>query len=146
MDPDQIRLRPANPEDVSFLLELRRQTMHPHWLRAGLTLSPEEDMRRVMVRFDSAQIILVDSKPAGLLKVLREGTTWEVKQIQIAPRFQGQGLGTQLLESIVVEARQAGASLNLKVVNTNPARRLYERIGFTVFTQNAHRIEMRLET
>ena len=72
MDPNQIRLRPANTEDVSFLLDLRRQTMHPHWLRAGLTLSPEEDMRLVMARFDSAQIILIDSKPAGLLKVLRE--------------------------------------------------------------------------
>ena len=70
MDPDQIRLRPANPEDVSFFLELRRQTMHPHWLRAGLTVSPEEDMHRVMTRFDSAQIILVGNKPAGLLKSL----------------------------------------------------------------------------
>jgi GNAT superfamily N-acetyltransferase len=146
MNPAQICLRPANQEDVPFLLELRRQTMHPHQLRAGLIPSLEEDMRRILVRFDCAQIILLNNQPVGLLKVSRNRTDWDLRQIQITPSLQGQGFGTQLIQSIIAEARQAGASLQLKVLNANPARRLYERLGFTVRAQNSHRIEMWLET
>jgi GNAT superfamily N-acetyltransferase len=49
-------------------------------------------------------------------------------QIPITPSLQRQGLGTQLIQSIITEARDAGASLKLKVLKTNPARRLYERL------------------
>jgi hypothetical protein len=45
MNPAQICLRLASHEDVPFLLELRRQTMHPHLLASGLIPLLEEDMR-----------------------------------------------------------------------------------------------------
>ena len=59
MHPAQICLRPAIREDVPFLLQLRCQTMHPHLLASGLIPSLEEDMRRVLLRFDCAQVILL---------------------------------------------------------------------------------------
>jgi len=46
---------------------------------------------------------------------------------------------------ISFEARDAGASLKLDVLKANPARRLYERLGFTVIADTAHLFEMRLK-
>jgi ribosomal protein S18 acetylase RimI-like enzyme len=145
MNSAQICLRPAIHEDVPFLLELRRQTMHPHLLASGLIPSLQEDMRRVLFRLDCAQVILLANEPVGLLKVSRDGMDWDLIQIQLAPSLQGQGFGAQLIQSVISEARHAGASLKLDVLKANPARRLYERLGFTTIAETAHLFEMRLK-
>lgn len=142
--PAQIDLRPAVQEDVPFLLELRRQTMTAHLLASGIVPSAEEDLRRVLVRFDCAQVILLAGQPVGLLKVSRDGADWELIQIQLSPSLQGQGFGMQLVQSVITEARSMGVSLKLSVLKANPARRLYERLGFTVVAEQAHGFEMRL--
>ena len=53
----QIALRPADQEDMSFLLDLRRETMDAHLVGSGLSFSVEEHIGRVLYRFDCAQII-----------------------------------------------------------------------------------------
>jgi GNAT superfamily N-acetyltransferase len=60
---------------------------------------------------------------------------WDLIQIQLTPSLQGQGFGAQLIQSIISQARQAGASLKLDVLKANPARRLYERLGFTTIAE-----------
>ena len=45
--------------------------------------------------------------------------------------FRGRGIGTQLIERLVCEARRTGLpGISLSVSNGNPAARLYERLGY----------------
>jgi GNAT superfamily N-acetyltransferase len=44
----------------------------------------------------------------------------------------GQGVGEMLLHSLIAEATRRGLRLCLNVRSTNPALRLYERVGFQV--------------
>jgi GNAT superfamily N-acetyltransferase len=44
----------------------------------------------------------------------------------------GQGVGEMLLRSLIAEATGRGLRLCLNIRSTNPARRLYERVGFQV--------------
>jgi ribosomal protein S18 acetylase RimI-like enzyme len=98
----------------------------------------------VMAHFEWARIIMLSARPVGLLKVVREGSEWDLVQIQLVPEMQGAGLGKRLVEGVIAEARNAGASLRLSVLRENPARRLYERLGFVVFSEGPHSFEMRL--
>lgn len=66
----------------------------------------------------------------GLLKVARRLPAWQLIQLQLLPDRQGRGLGAQLLRGLQREAEQAGAALELSVLERNPARRLYQRLGF----------------
>lgn len=50
-----------------------------------------------------------------------------------------------LLQSLIAEARGAGASLRLSVLKANPAKRLYEPLGFAVISQSESAYEMALE-
>jgi ribosomal protein S18 acetylase RimI-like enzyme len=51
--------------------------------------------------------------------------------IGVAPRSRGAGIGTRLLEALVEAARTDGhPAVSLSVEPDNPARRLYERVGF----------------
>jgi ribosomal protein S18 acetylase RimI-like enzyme len=51
--------------------------------------------------------------------------------IAVAPEFRASGVGTKLMEHLIVEARNLNLSaLSLSVYRRNPAFRLYERFGF----------------
>ena len=50
--------------------------------------------------------------------------------IGVKPNLRSQGVGGMLLHALLAEAAQRGVGLCLNVRHDNPARRLYERIGF----------------
>ena len=140
-----LSLRAATVEDVPFLLALRRQTMTEHQIVSGLEPSEQERERRVLHRFECAQILERDGEPVGLFKVARDGDAWQLIQIQVSPSLQGQGIGEALIRSLIAEAQQAKASLMLHVLHENPARNLYQRLGFQVVEKGPHEYTMRHE-
>lgn len=125
-------MRPATEADLPFLVALRRESMGPHVAAAGLDASAEAQLARVMHRFDCAQLVLADGQPAGLLKLAKAPREWTLLQLQVAADARGKGLGQQLIEGVLAEAAEAGVRVRLSVLKANPARRLYERLGFTV--------------
>ena len=57
-----------------------------------------------------------------------------INNVAVRPQFRGRGIGTALLHHVLAEARQLGArraTLEVRASN-EPARRLYERLGFYV--------------
>lgn len=143
--PQGVTLRPAGERDLPFLLELRRQTMTAHLEASGVAATDEERLKRVMKRFDCACILAQRDCDIGLLKLARDGQAWTLHQIQLLPALQGTGLGSALLHAVIAEARVAGATLDLSVLRANPAKRLYDRLGFQVVAENAVAYEMRLD-
>ena len=141
----KLERRPATEADVPFLLELRRQTMTEHQIAAGLVPSEAERRERVLVRYENAEILQQEGEAVGLWKVTRDGRNWDLIQIQLVPELQGKGLGRQLIEALIAEATAAGASIQLNVLNGNPARRLYERLGFRELKDEEHSTTMRFE-
>jgi ribosomal protein S18 acetylase RimI-like enzyme len=139
-------LRTADLEDVPFLLELRKATMAAYLAQFGRDLSEEQNLSRVLYRFECAQIVLNDEKPVGLFKVHRGEGLWEIIQLQLCPSMQGRGIGSELLRRLILEAEAAKAQLQLSVLRNNPARRLYESLGFTVIGSDASEYFMRLAT
>jgi GNAT superfamily N-acetyltransferase len=136
-----VRLRPAGDEDRAFLVEVYGST------REGeLALVPwDEAARRAFVEHQfTAQdtyyranyegatfdVIEVDDEPAGRLYVHRREEDIRVMDIALAPAFRGRGIGTGLLQSLLDEAGASGRTVSIHVEVGNPARRLYERLGF----------------
>ncbi|KAB8051039.1 GNAT family N-acetyltransferase [Janthinobacterium rivuli] len=116
--------RRARLDDIPFLLTPRCQTMDQHLAASGLSASEADHRVRIMYRFDCADVLLRGAAPVGLLKLLRDGTQWQLIQIQLSPDLQGQGVGSQLLASTIAEATAAVATLSLSVLKTNPAKAL----------------------
>src|SRR5262245_52069802 len=58
--------------------------------------------------------------------------------IEVAPPYQGRGIGTVIVERLLEEAAAARLPARLMVMRANPrARRLYERLGFAVEAETA---------
>lgn len=73
-------------------------------------------------------VVLVDGSPVGRLLVAREPGLTRVVDIALVPGVRGRGIGTAVLRAVL----GAGVPVRLHVEMGNPARRLYERLGFTV--------------
>ncbi|WP_188662693.1 GNAT family N-acetyltransferase [Arenimonas soli] len=138
----QLSLRAATDADLPFLLALRRESMGPHLATAGLHGTDEDFMVRVMHRFDCAEIIMAEGRPVGLLKLLREPDQWHVLQLQLSADTRGRGLGRRLLEDVMAQAAKADVPVTLSVLKANPAKQLYERLGFSVVGEDAHEFRM----
>jgi ribosomal protein S18 acetylase RimI-like enzyme len=58
---------------------------------------------------------------------------FHIAELDVAPAFRNRGIGGALLDHAEAEARESGyAQMSLTTTTINPARRLYERHGFSV--------------
>ncbi|WP_412025561.1 GNAT family N-acetyltransferase [Burkholderia cepacia] len=130
-----ISLRTASATDLPFLLTLRQLTMTEHLQRVGAPTDDEAHDRRIRAHFEAAMIVCEGADAIGLLKATRAAGEWHVHQIQILPAWQGRGIGEAVLRALLSDAARENACVSLSVLHGNPARRLYERLGFRVASE-----------
>ncbi len=78
----------------------------------------------------SFDVIEVDGERTGRLYVYRGEKDIRIMDIAVAPSFRGRGIGTALIEELIEEARASQRSVSVHVEMQNPARALYDRLGF----------------
>lgn len=135
-------LRPASEQDLPFLLELRASTMDAHHASSGIHQTPEDALARVHAFLDVAQVVEIQGRPIGMIKVTREPRGLRIVQLQLLPEHQGRGIGGALVGRVLERARAQGHPVLLSVLHANPAQRLYRRLGFSVVGQDEHSLHM----
>lgn len=75
-------------------------------------------------------IIEVDGVSAGRLYLDRRAGEIRIIDVALLPEYRAQGVGSSLLRSILDEAHSHEKRVSIHVEIHNPARRLYERLGF----------------
>ncbi len=132
----RLKLRPATLEDTEFLFHLLKATMREY---VDQTWGWDEEWQQAyfQMRFDATknQIIVLDDQDIGVISTEKRETEIFLSSIYILSEYQGQGIGTQLLKSLLAEAFGEGLPVTLRVLKVNPARRLYERLGFSVIRE-----------
>lgn len=138
-----IVLRPATEADRAFLLrvyastreeELRAVPWDPRVKEAFVAqqFNAQHDHYRSSYAGASWDVIEAEGRPAGRLYVARWPEEIRVIDIALLPEARGRGVGTMLLRGLLDEAGASGRKVSIHVERANPARRLYERLGFHV--------------
>ena len=79
------------------------------------------------------QVIEVAGHSVGTCIIRRQPDCFYLSGLYLLPEYQGQGIGSLVLESLLSEGQAHGLPIRLRVLKVNPkAQRLYERHGFTV--------------
>jgi ribosomal protein S18 acetylase RimI-like enzyme len=135
------RLRPVCGDDREFLLDLydsvrERELAHLPWdpgmRRAFIEqqFSAQDAHYREHYPGATLDVIEIDGEPAGRLYVHRGPSDIRIMDIALARAFRRRGIGSGLLRSLIAEAQESTRKLSIHVEMNNPARRLYERLGF----------------
>ncbi|WP_223271553.1 GNAT family N-acetyltransferase [Colwellia hornerae] len=137
-----IGFRQAQPSDIGYLLRLRKASMGEHLIAAGLNLSDQQHLERVKEFFADSSIILMNEQPIGLIKLGVLTDKLHIRQLQIAPQYQGKGIGGKVLALVIKKSKVLRLPLTLNVLLANPVISLYLRHGFIVTGQNEIEYQM----
>jgi len=132
----------ATEADKGFLLVLRKLTMVKHLENAGLYLTDEEHVFRVNDSFECSHLITASGIQVGALKFRELDSKIEVMQIQIHPESQGKGLGKKVMEQVIEQSKNKQKIIELTVLKANPAKSLYQRLGFSITGEDEHEFHM----
>jgi len=96
-------------------------------------------------RWDVTQvrIITLDGTDIGWLQSFEQDGALFLGQLFVDSALRGRGIGTEVVKALIAEGTRAGRAVTLGVVKTNPALRLYERIGFRTTHEDERKFYMR---
>ncbi|WP_245774722.1 GNAT family N-acetyltransferase [Nonomuraea wenchangensis] len=138
-------VRQASAADVEAVAELRAVVM-----RADLERLGRYDEHRVrqrlrdgflpahtwMIELDGVFAGSVALRPAGGSEGDGRSGYW-LEHFYLDPRAQGRGIGSAVLRELLERCDREDAVVRLNVLQGSPARRLYERHGFTFEREDA---------
>ena len=138
--------RPAEQQDEPFLYACYKQVMHEY---IDQTWGWNEEFQKASfieyLPWQRWQIITIDEIAVGGVCILDSTSCIDLEMIIVHQRFQRMGIGSDFLANLVRRARKERRQVRLRVLKVNPARGLYQRLGFVVVSDDAATIEMRAE-
>ena len=147
MTKSEWSLRPATPDDRDFLFELNRLSMGSY-IDATWGWDEAEQVEYFNAHFDAStrSIIVIEGQAAGELAVDERPNEIYVARIALLPEFQGKGIGTSVVRSILDGAAATERCVTLDVLQANPrAVALYEPLGFARTGEDETKVSMRAE-
>ncbi|WP_445618992.1 GNAT family N-acetyltransferase [Kushneria sp. Sum13] len=129
--------RPGNhTDDLRFAQQLVEETMSPYWQKRRMVFS-RQLFREQWVRLETA-IIMRNEQRAGLIAWDVEEGIHHLRELHLTAPWRGRGIGGEVLIRWIERQEALGATrMRLKVFAENPARRLYERMGFQPMTNSS---------
>jgi ribosomal protein S18 acetylase RimI-like enzyme len=137
-------LRSVTDADYEFLYHIHRATMK-EYIAAIWGWEEEWQHEYFQAKWDpeKRKIIQIDGQDAGVLVIENRDGEYYLGLIEIAPEFQGRGVGTAVIQDFIAAAQALNLPATLHVLKSNDkARQLYQRLGFTIAAEETHKFKM----
>ena len=82
----------------------------------------------------------IRKKRAGFLSLKVSSESVYIENIQLSPKIHGKGIGTNILKQIFEDHKSK--NIELTTFEDNPAKKLYEKLGFEVSDKKGMTIKM----
>jgi ribosomal protein S18 acetylase RimI-like enzyme len=139
-----IALRPATADDAEFFFALHKRSLGPY---VDQIWGWDDDEQRAYMTgdfdLDRVRVIVVDGVDGGRLDVEERDDEVFLALIELAPEYQGRGIGSRLIRELIGGA--GGRRVTLSVLGVNErAYQLYCRLGFTEVSRDGVAPEVRV--
>ncbi len=128
-----LHTRRTHVGDLQFLWELHEKTFRTY---VEATWGWDEPWQRQNFRdtrdLSRYEIIVRKGQDIGCIRIDDQQDLLFLDYIALLPKYQNQGFGTELVREILTRAARRGVPVRLRILKVNPARALYERLGFQV--------------
>nr|WP_281179389.1 GNAT family N-acetyltransferase [Sedimenticola selenatireducens] len=88
----------------------------------------------------NVSIVIMNERRVGYLSMKRDDQGIYIENIQLSPFLHGRGMGTEILEQLL--KRYDREVIRLTTFSDNPARCLYERLGFIITAREEGILQM----
>lgn len=136
-----VTVRPETEADATWLLAIYASTRAHEMALVDWTDAQKQDFLRMQFdaqhryytsAYPGATFDLIErhGQPIGRLYLHERDADVRIVDIALLPEARGQGIGTALLRDVIARAEARARRVSIHVEHDNPARRLYERLGF----------------
>lgn len=128
IDGKDFLIRKLKNEDIKYLLDLEREVYEGHlpWTKSAFISEFHSGIPHLYIGIFQGRLT------AGFIGCRIIGLDAHITNVAVKPSFQGQGIGTLLIEEIekfAVTKRCETITLEVRISNID-AQRLYRRLGF----------------
>jgi ribosomal protein S18 acetylase RimI-like enzyme len=142
---EPLSLLPARAEHYDFALSLYLETMEPYASELMVwDLGKQKAGFAALWKPEDVRIIMREDRALGWLQFKETEQEIFLQQIFVSPPHQRQGIGEMVMRRLLGTWRETGKPVRLMVLKNNPARRLYERLGFATIGDDGLKFEMQL--
>jgi len=138
-------------DDFDFLFELKNQNFKCY-IEKIWGWNDEVQKERLKIdleeHLEHKRIIEISGQKVGVYAThITEDGELFINEISILKQYQKQGIGTDILTKQLEENKKNGIITRLQVFKENPAKKLYERLGFIVYneTETHYQMEKNIE-
>ncbi|MDA3880465.1 MAG: GNAT family N-acetyltransferase [Prolixibacteraceae bacterium] len=136
-----IKYRTQTQSDEDFLFRLYASTRADEMSASNWDESQKQQFLRFQFNaqlhhylnnYKNATFDIIHSKgkDIGRLYLTHNDNDIRIIDISLLPEYRGKGIGSRILKAIRKKADQQQKTIRLSVFVTNPAKRLYEKLGF----------------
>lgn len=141
--------RPYKIDDYEFVYNTKK-VVYQKYIVSNWGEWNEERQREMFSNFineysKDIMIIIKDNQRIGFFhgKVV-DNTAYEIGNICIIPNYQGQGIGSTILNKIISENKHK--DIYLQYFKQNPVVNLYHRLGFEIIEELPYHFKMILKS
>lgn len=142
----QYTFRPCVLDDFDFLFILKKDNFRRYieeiwgWNEEEQKNRLKEDLK---IHLQHKKIILLDDKPIGIYVThFTEDGDLYINEISILKEYQNKGIATKIISKQIKENKNKEIRTILQVFKNNPAKKLYERLGFRVYNETETHYQM----
>lgn len=133
MNKNEYTLRKYNNEDYEFVYETKKNAYKKYVEECWGKWDDLDQRNRfkdsMELTFDRTYIIFIDNKKIGFYQgQVVDEETYYIENICIIPEYQGKGIGTQILKSIL--EKYYNKNIKIQYFKQNPVGNLYKKLGF----------------
>lgn len=142
LDRSGVRLRPGVEADAPLIAaiyastraeELKAVAWSDEEKRAFTDWQSGQQEGHYALHYPAAERLVIEREGAiGRIYVDTTASEVRLMEVTLLPAFRNRGIGTRLTDAVVAYADALGRMASLHVEPFNPAKRMYERMGFVV--------------
>ncbi|HXB11724.1 MAG TPA: GNAT family N-acetyltransferase [Bacteroidia bacterium] len=144
MDLSALSYRQATIADLELTFRIKSNSLRPYveevW---GWDENVQRQYHKKNFKPDNIKLLLLNNCEIGYLEAEYTEKGIYIANLLVEHNFQGIGLGTKVLNSLIYEANSKNKTLHLEVLKVNTrAKNLYERLGFKLTGENEKKFIM----
>ena len=139
------KTRPSCAIDYNWLLTLHHESYFAVITRQFGSWDKEEQLEMFLKSWHSENltILLNENKPIGMFIVNNFDKYLWLAELQISPKHQSKGFGSEIVQTLLANARQLNLPLRLRVLFKNHrAKEFYLQQGFISISQTNYHYVM----
>ncbi len=144
----EIKFRNCGYDDWKFILRLKELSMKWYTEKIygwDIYFQKERTKLEIDKFIDTMKIIVIDNKDIGVTNFFEDNNEYIVGLVLIHPDYQGKGIGTKIINDYIDIAKKENKTIRLSTYKYNPAKKLYERLGFIQYNEDDTHVYLRIE-